>query len=295
VVEIIDNILFIFQRLDWLSLVDILIVTVIFSALLLYLRNTQAMVLMRGVLFLIILISVFASITDLPAFGWLVSTTLPALLLSIPVVFAPEIRRGLERIGRASNIIGSRGLMEETSDVISAVVHATTRLSHRRHGALIVLQRLDSLADYENTGVKLGANVTAELLLQIFYPNTPLHDGAVIISGEKVTAASCVMPLSSSGVLSSSPERMMGLRHRAGLGTSEVTDSVSIIVSEENGNISVATNGRMIHRLDSERLESILKSIYKPEEAKDIEHLLKKWFGWLSFTSEKEQQEIEVE
>jgi len=295
VVEIIDNILFIFQRLDWLSLVDILLVTVIFSALLLYLRNTQAIVLMRGVLFLIILISVFASITDLPAFGWLVSTTLPALLLSIPVVFAPEIRRGLERIGRASNIIGSRGLMEETSDVISSVVHATTRLSHRRHGALIVLQRLDSLADYENTGVRLGANVTAELLLQIFYPNTPLHDGAVIISGEKVTAASCVMPLSSSGVLSSSPERMMGLRHRAGLGTSEVTDSVSIIVSEENGNISVATNGRMIHRLDSERLVSILKSIYKPEEAKDIEHLLKKWFGWLSFTSEKEQKEIEVE
>jgi diadenylate cyclase len=295
VVEIIDNILFIFQRLDWLSLVDILIVTVIFSALLLYLRNTQAMVLMRGVLFLIILVSLFALITDLPAFGWLVSTTLPALLLAIPVVFAPEIRRGLERIGRASNIVGSRGLIEETSDVISAVVHATTRLSHRRHGALIVLQRLDSLTDYENTGVKLGANVTAELLLQIFYPNTPLHDGAVIISGEKVTAASRVMPLSSSGVLSSSPERMMGLRHRAGLGTSEVTDSVSIIVSEENGNITVATNGRMIHRLDSERLESILKSIYKPEEAQDIEHLLKKWFSWLSFTSKKEKQEIEVE
>ncbi len=294
-VEIIDNILFIFQRLDWLSLVDILIVTVIFSALLLYLRNTQAMVLMRGVLFLIILVSLFALITDLPAFGWLVSTTLPALLLAIPVVFAPEIRRGLERIGRASNIVGSRGLIEETSDVISAVVHATTRLSHRRHGALIVLQRLDSLTDYENTGVKLGANVTAELLLQIFYPNTPLHDGAVTISGEKVTAASCVMPLSSSGVLSSSPERMMGLRHRAGLGTSEVTDSVSIIVSEENGNITVATNGRMIHRLDSERLESILKSIYKPEEAQDIEHLLKKWFSWLSFTSKKEKQEIEVE
>ena len=294
-VEIIDNILFIFQRLDWLSLIDILIVTAIFSALLLFLRNTQAMVLMRGIMLLIILVSIFALVTDLPAFSWLVSTTLPALLLAIPVVFAPEIRRGLERIGRVSNIIGSKGLMVDTSDVITSVVHASTRLSHRRHGALIVLQRLDSLSEFENTGVKLGANATAELLLQIFYPNTPLHDGAVIISGEKITAASCVMPLSSSGVLSSNPERKMGLRHRAGLGTSEVTDSVSIIVSEENGNIAVATNGRMIHRLDSERLESILKSIYKPEEAKDIEHLLKKWFGWISFTSKKENKEIEVE
>ena len=293
--EIIDRILFIFQRLEWSELFDILIVTFIFSALLLFLRNTQAMVLMRGVLFLIILISLFAFITDLSALSWLLNTTLPALLLAIPVVFAPEIRRGLERIGRVSNIIGSKELFEETSDVIAAVVHASTRLSNRRHGALIVLQRLDALPEYEKTGVAMNAKVSAELLLQIFYPNTPLHDGAVIISGEKITAASCVMPLSSSGVLSSSPERKMGLRHRAGLGTSEVTDSVAIMVSEENGSISVATNGRMIHRLDSERLESILKSIYKPEDAKDIEHLIRKWFGWISFLSKRNKKEINVE
>ncbi len=293
--EIIDNILFIFQRLDWFSLLDILIVTVIFSVLLLFLKNTQAMVLMRGVLLLIILASFFALISDLPAFSWLVSTTLPALLLAVPVVFAPEIRRGLERIGRVSNILGSRELLDETSEVITAVVHASTRLSRSKIGALIVLKSLDSLADYERTGIAMGAKVSAELLLQIFYPNTPLHDGAVIISGEKISAASCVMPLSSSGVLSSSPERKMGLRHRAGLGTSEVTDSVSIVISEENGNIAVATNGRMIHRLDSERLESILKSIYKPEEVKDIEHLLKKWFGWISFAPKKEKEELEIE
>jgi diadenylate cyclase len=295
VAEIFDSILFIFQRMDWLSLLDILIVTVIFSAFLMFFRNTQAMVLMRGVLFLMVLISLFAFISDLPAFSWLVSTTLPALLLAIPVVFAPEIRRGLERLGRASNIIGSRALMEEPSDVISAVVYASSRLSHRRHGALIVLQRLDSLSEYERTGVSLNADVTAELLLQIFYPNTPLHDGAVIISGEKVTAASCVMPLSSSGVLSSNPERKMGLRHRAGLGTSEVTDSVSILVSEENGNIAVTTNGRMIHRVDTERLESILKSIYKPEKPQDIEHLLRKWFSWIPFSPKNKKQESKAD
>jgi diadenylate cyclase len=114
----------------------------------------------------------------------------------------------------------------------------------------------------------MNARVTPELLLQIFYPNTPLHDGAVIISDTKIIAAACVLPLSSSGVLSRSPDRQMGLRHRAALGISEVSDAVAVVVSEETGSISVVHGGRMIRRLDIERLENILRALYHPGQAR---------------------------
>jgi len=151
---------------------------------------------------------------------------------------------------------------------IHAVVTAAARLSARQHGALIILQRMDSLADYEKTGVRLNAAVTPELLLQVFYPNTPLHDGAAIITGHTLAAGACVLPLSASGILNRSPERQMGLRHRAALGISEATDAVAVVVSEETGSISIAHGGRMIRRLDSERLENILLAFYRPVEGK---------------------------
>ena len=147
---------------------------------------------------------------------------------------------------------------------IKAVVTAAARLSARQHGALMVLQRNDGLHEYIQTGVQMNATVTPELLLQVFYPNTPLHDGAVIISNNRVTAGACVMPLSASGILNRSPERQMGLRHRAALGISEASDAISVVVSEETGSISIAHNGRMIRRLDSERLENILNAFYQP-------------------------------
>ena len=278
-VELIDNLLFIFQRFSWLDVLDIFLVTSVFVALLLFLRNTQAMVLLRGILFLIILISFLTAILSLPAFSWLVTTTVPALLFSIPVVFAPEIRRALERLGRAGNLLPTRRGWEKTEDVVSAIVHAAARLSTRRHGALIILQRLDSLEAYVQTGVPMDAQVTPELLLQIFYPNTPLHDGGVIIAGNKLLAAACVMPLSASGVLSDTPDRKMGLRHRAALGSSEVSDGVAVVVSEENGAISLATNGRMIHRLAPERLEGVLRAIYKPVEKSRFEQWLSRWLS----------------
>jgi diadenylate cyclase len=125
------------------------------------------------------------------------------------------------------------------------------------------------------TGVRMNARVTPELLLQIFYPNTPLHDGAAIIADNEVVAAACVMPLSSSGILNRSPERQMGLRHRAALGTSEATDAISVVVSEETGSISIAHSGRMIRRLDSERLENILLAFYQPPQ------MPRNFFDWL--------------
>lgn len=269
--DLLSEIIFIFQRLNWLSLLDLALVTLVFFIILTVLRDTQANVLMRGVVLVVIFLLVFTSLVDLPAFSWLITTSLPALLLAIPVIFAPEIRRGLERLGRAGygNLFSRKdeAAIQAVQQTIKAVVTACARLSARQHGALIILQRSDSLHEYVQTGVQLNARVTPELLLQIFYPNTPLHDGAVIIGENRIIAAACVMPLSSSGILNRSPERQMGLRHRAALGSSEASDAISVVVSEQTGAISIAHNGRIIRRLDSERLENILLAFYQPSEA----------------------------
>lgn len=265
-----SEILFLFQRLNWLSVLDLFLVTAVIFSVLMVVRDTQAMALLRGIILIVIALSLLTSLVNLPAFSWLVDTTLPALLFAIPVIFAPEIRRGLERLGRAgSSSIGwhqPRSADQEMRETIKAVVTASSRLSERHHGALIVMKRGDSLQEYVRTGVRMNARVTPELLLQVFYPNTPLHDGAVIIADNQIVAAACVMPLSASGILNRSPERQMGLRHRAGLGTSEASDAVTVVVSEETGSISIAHGGRMIRRLDAERLENILLAFYRPLE-----------------------------
>ena len=268
--DLLSDIEFLFQRLTWLSVLDLVLVTLVIYTILVIIRDTQAVVLLRGVILLIILLSLLTSMVDLPAFSWLIANSLPSLFLAIPVIFAPEIRRGLERLGRAGS--GAVFLRQNSASLtamqqaIHAVVSASSRLSARQHGALIILQRSDNLQEYIRTGVHLNADVTPELLLQVFYPNTPLHDGAVIIAGSRLVAGACVMPLSASGILNRTPERQMGLRHRAALGISEATDAIAVVVSEETGSISIAHGGRMIRRLDAERLENILMAFYRPVE-----------------------------
>jgi diadenylate cyclase len=278
--QLLSEIVFLFERLTWSSTLDLALVTLIIFGLLVMLRETQAVVLLRGVIFLVIFLSLLTSLVALPAFSWLIKTTLPSLLLAIPVIFAPEIRRGLERLGRAGStqLLSRPTDMDEMDVVIRAIVTAAARLSSREHGALIVMQRSDSLDEYIRTGVRLQARVTPELLLQIFYPNTPLHDGAVIITDNIIAAAACVMPLSASGVLNRTPDRQMGLRHRAALGTSEACDAITVVVSEETGMISIAHNGRMIRRLDSERLENILHTFYQPSGVSG--DLFSRLIGW---------------
>lgn len=262
-----NEIVFLFQRFTLSSAVDILIVTLIIFVLLVLARETQSVVLLRGVFVIIIILVLLTTLVELPAFSWLVKTTLPALLLAIPVIFAPELRRGLERLGRTGTngglfSTGPVGMGSE--DTIRAVTTAAVRLASRNHGALIILQRRDDLSEYINTGVRLNARASVQLLMQIFYPNTPLHDGGVIIAGDTVAAAACVMPLSASGILTRQPDRQMGLRHRAGLGTSEASDAIVVVVSEETGQISIAHGGRMIRRLDAERVENILMTFFFP-------------------------------
>ena len=278
-----NNILFIFQRLNWLSVLDILLVTLIFFVILYSLRDTQAMVLLRGVIFLVVALVLLTTLVELPAFSWLIQSMLPALLLAIPVIFAPEIRRALERLGRAGTFLPAvnHSSYEEMQKIIRAVVEASARLSARQHGALIAIQRMDNLDQYIETGVQMRAHVTPELLLQIFYPDTPLHDGAVIIAGGRIVAAACVMPLSASGVLNRTPERQMGLRHRAALGISEVSDAVSVVVSEQSGSISISHAGRMIRRIDPERLENILAAFFRPDITTPQQVWLHRFFPYL--------------
>jgi diadenylate cyclase len=265
---LIDNILFLFQRLNWLSAIDILLVTLVFFGVLYLVRDTQAMMLLRGIILLLVLVALLTSLVNLPAFSWLMQTVLPGLVFVIPVIFAPEIRRMLERIGRAGTFVRvtRKDAGEQMRQTIQAVVTAAARLSARQHGALIVLERFDRIAEPINSGIPLQASVTPDLLMQIFYPNTPLHDGAVVISGNRIVAAACVMPLSSSGILAHTPERKMGLRHRAALGISESTDAIAVVVSEETGAISITHAGRIIRRLDPERLENVLNAFFTPGE-----------------------------
>ena len=280
--NLLTNILFIFERLDLLGVVDILLVTLIFFGLLYLVRDTQAMLLLRGIILVLVLVALLTSLVNLPAFSWLIRTTLPAMVFAIPIVFAPEIRRALERIGRAGTFfrISNKNASEEMQQTIQAVVAAAARLSARQHGALIILERFDRLDEYVRSGVILQSDVTPELLMQIFYPNTPLHDGAAIIAGRKILAAACVLPLSASGILARSPERQMGLRHRAALGISEATDAIAVVVSEQTGAISISHAGRIIRRLDVERLENILIAFYNPEKSRQ-ENFFQRHFPYI--------------
>lgn len=281
-----NDIFFLIQRFGWTDLLDIILVSAIFYAVLVLLRDTEAMVLLRGALFIIVLLGLLTSLVDLPAFSWLISTVLPALVFAIPVIFAPEIRRALERVGRAGNVSflnRSRSVSErEIKETLDSVIQACTRLSERHHGALIILQRMQGLSEYVETGVTLNAKVTPELLLQIFYPNTPLHDGAVIIIDDQIVAASCVMPLSASGVLNKTPDRTMGLRHRAALGISEVSDAIAVVVSEETGSISIAHSGRMIRRLNMERLKNALYAFFQSTELTGEDGVLRRFLGFFN-------------
>lgn len=251
-----------FHRLNWWGALDILLVALTFYWLLRLIRGTQAIQLLRGAVILVLAMVVVANLLPFRAFSWLVEKSLPALLVAIPVIFQPELRRALERLGRT---VGSTGVnlapaprTASTAEVIDQICTACARLSERRHGALIVLERSTGLEEYIETGIQLHSRVTPELLLTIFFPNTALHDGAVIIRNGRIVAAACVLPLVSGGI----PDRLMGLRHRAAIGVTEETDAVAVVVSEETGTISVARNGRMIRRLHGKRLRMMLQVSY---------------------------------
>lgn len=249
-------------RLDWASVIDILLVSIIFYALLTIIQGTQAVQLLRGLMIIVIITVVVTSVFQLTAFSWLIRNSLPALLVAIPVVFQPELRRLLERLGRSTGgFLYVRSQETVVREVIQTIARACSRLSLARHGALIVLERETGLQDIIETGVRLDAEVSEELLLTLFYPNTALHDGAVIIRQDCIAAAGSVLPLSTAN----GADRQLGTRHRAALGVTEASDAIAVVVSEETGIISIAHNGRVIRRLDEKRLGKILNALYRAE------------------------------
>jgi diadenylate cyclase len=249
-----------FQRFDWYSLIDVAIVALIIFGLFYLVRGTQAAPLLRGVIILGVVFGILGSLSTLPAVSFLFGAALPALLIAIPVIFQPELRRALERVGRAVNIGGQRMRhATDTDHMIGIIAQACQRMADRKHGALVVLERATGLESYADTGVKIDAAITSELLQNIFFRNSPLHDGAVIIRDYRLLAAACILPLTSSYM----SDRRLGLRHRAAIGITEATDAIAIVVSEEHGTISIAHNGRIIRRLDAARLETILRAFYQ--------------------------------
>jgi len=249
-----------FQRFDWYSLIDVTIVALIIFGLFYLVRGTQAAPLLRGVIILGVIFGILGSVASLPAVSWLFGNALPALLIAIPVIFQPELRRALERVGRVVQIGGQRTRhATDVDQMIGIVAQACQRMADRKHGALIVLERATGLESYADTGVRVDAAITSELIQNIFFRNAPLHDGAVIIRDYRLLAAACILPLTSSYM----SDRRLGLRHRAAIGITEATDAIAIVVSEEHGTISIAHNGRIIRRLDAARLETILRAFYQ--------------------------------
>jgi diadenylate cyclase len=255
------DLLWYLQRLERIDVFDILLVAFIFFWLLYLLRGTRAVPLMRAVILLAIVATLLGSLQRLRAFGWLTQRALPALLVAIPVIFQQELRRALERVGRAGIMFGrptgDRAVLEQA---LAAIAQASQVLADRRHGALIILERETGMQEIVDSGVFLDAVITSELLATIFDPHTMLHDGAVIVRRGRVIAAACVLPLSTAFLA----DRQLGLRHRAAIGVTEESDAIAVVVSEERGSISIAHNGRIIRNLDAKRLEAVLCAFFQP-------------------------------
>ena len=250
------------DRFEPASVVDILALAMLIYAALLLLKGTTAMSLLRGVVIVVVAAVILSRVLNLTVLDWLLRNSLPAMIIAIPIVFQQEIRRFLERVGRTGRWPWpGRGMYEGVVDVIA---DASLSLGIKRHGAIIVVERDEGLEEYIDTGVKLDAAASAQLLESIFYPNSPMHDGAVIVREDRVVAAGCTLPLSDKA-----DREMQGLRHRAALGVAERTDGVAVVISEESGSISVAANGRRISNLDGPRLRGILRSLLLPATEMD--------------------------
>ena len=255
-----------FPGFSFRDAVDIFVVSFLIYRLLLFLSETRAWHMLVGI-FLILLLSVLAKILNLHTLSFIFNSLLTIGIFAIFVIFQPEIRKILARLGEKQ--FGVFPSEEEAEKVMEEVVRACASMSEDRIGALIVFEREVNLDNYVESGTELNARVSKELLITLFWPGSPLHDGAVILRKDKIHKAGAFLPLS----LNPHLPPTMGTRHRAGIGITEETDAVSVIVSEETGSISVAYSGKMIKNLDSQKLKRVLKALMvrKQKEKKDEE------------------------
>ena len=243
------------ERVDAVAVLDILLISLAIYWLLLLLRGTSAWTVLRGVSVLLVGTFLLARTFNLQVVNWMLERTVTGLVIGMIIVFQPEIRRALERLGRT----GWRFTLVRTEQLhaMDVVVRAVVRLARQQHGALIVIERETGLQEVIDTGIELDAELSAELLGSIFMPNTPLHDGAVILRGDRIVAAGCTLPLTDSPLPAE-----LGMRHRAALGITENTDAVVVVVSEERGSIALASQGRMRPDLDEDHLHRRLRRLF---------------------------------
>ncbi len=259
------------------DILDILVVAFFLYRIYLLIRNTRATALVKG-LFLLGALTLVTGWLELHALAWILDKLMAVLIVALPVVFQPELRRALEQIGRGKFIRpGADSLETDRAEVIDSVAAAASVLGKNRVGALIVFERSTGLDDYIDTGIRIDGLVSREILGNIFIVNTPLHDGAVIIRDSRIMAAGCLLPLTKDRSLSSE----LGTRHRAAIGMSEVADCVVVIVSEETGTISYAYDGHIYRHMDEESLRNRLRSFLLLEESRtgSVSGMIRKWRG----------------
>lgn len=243
-----------------LDIVDILLVAFVLYKLYYLICNTRAVALIKGLLVLGA-VTVVSKVLDLHVINWLLQQGMTVILVALPVVFQPELRRALEQIGRGRFLRSGQGInTEELNRLVEEIAAVTESLSKTRTGALLVFEREVGLNDYIDTGIFIDGTVSRELLGNIFIPNTPLHDGAVIIRENKIMAAACLLPLTSDRSLSTE----LGTRHRAAIGISEMADAVVVVISEETGAISYTYGGHIYRHLEVKSLQKILLNFLRP-------------------------------
>lgn len=251
-----------FNFFHWQDIIDIVVITIVVYNLLQLIVGTRAVQLVRGLL----IIGVFAAaarIFDLRTLSWFLGKALGVLVVAIPIVFQPELRKMLEELGRGGGLWqGGKKAQARAESLSHEVARAISYLKGQKIGALIVLQRRTGLKDFWQTAIRLNADITQELLISIFWEGNPLHDGAVIIDREIIVAASCYLPLTENADLS----RWMGTRHRAALGVTEVSDAISIVVSEERGEVSLAINGHLSKNLKEAQIQKLLLHYFGGED-----------------------------
>ena len=265
------------KSMSFTAIIDILVVAFIFYKGYMLIKETRAEQLLKGIAFIIILIPISA-ILNLSMLYFILSKTLTIGIISVVIIFQPEIRRALEHLGRSA-FEDKHGFVdkEQRNIYVNEIVNAVSNLADSKTGALIAIEQGTGLGEIISSGTIIEAKITSNLLENIFVVNTPLHDGATIIGKDKILAAGCVLPLTNNKEIN----KKLGTRHRAGIGLSEISDALVIIVSEETGMISLAINGRLTRNYDKDRLRSILLKIMDHREEKNVKTAGKKVKTWI--------------
>lgn len=271
-----------FPQIRVVDAVEILIITFLFYQIILWIKNTKAWMLLRGILVVALFILV-AAIFKMYTILWIAQNSLPVMATAVVIIFQPELRRALEKLGEKQFVPNMVALDKRGKDnvrfsqkTIDGIVEASFAMGAVKTGALIVVEQAIMLTEYESTGIALDCIVSPQVLINIFEHNTPLHDGAIIVRGDRIVSATCYLPLSDNMGIS----KELGTRHRAAVGMSEVSDALIVTVSEETGDVSVAMGGQLVRNVTPEYLKKRLESISK--KSVEIGRLKKIWKGWRS-------------